>query len=159
MCAAVAPPGSEAIIGLAGVVLGAAITAIVQLVTSRQSINAERKRLHERMQGEARLRREELWRTEVRQSLANLLTATDPQAAGSTDRIVQLTHSIDLLLGRDVPEQEQLRRAVIDLSTYVTGAAYSPVLNPVHAHETLGLQNSVYKVARAVLRISDVASP
>lgn len=55
---------NPAIFGLAGVVVGAAITAFVQLVTSRQAINAERERLHERMQGEAR----NLWRTELRRS-------------------------------------------------------------------------------------------
>lgn len=66
------------------------------------------------------------------------------------ERIVQLTHAVDLLL-QQVPEHEALRRAVIELSTYVTGVS-SDALVERDARLTLTLQDSVYKTARVVLR-------
>lgn len=142
-----------ATVGLLGVVIGAGISAITQWATSRQAIKAERERLHEQMHGEARLRRAEQWRTELRQSLASLLAACDPEPYSMSvprERIVQMTHAVDLLL-QQVPEQEALRRAVIELSTYVTGIG-SEALVSRDARLILALQDAVYKTARVVLR-------
>lgn len=121
--------------------LGAIFAGRIQRGTSIRSVKAEH---------------EHLWRTELRESLANLLAATDPEiyqaGSSSRSRIVQLTQAVDLMLDREIPEQEQLRHAVIDLSTYVTGVGRPTLFTP-GASETFALQNTVSVAARPVLRI------
>jgi hypothetical protein len=141
-----------ALVGLGGVVVGAVIAGGFQWWTSRQTIAADRVRLHEQMHGEARLRREEQWRTELRSALAELLAATDPEGHPSDhrDRIVRHTHAVDLLLDQRFEDQNRLRESVINLSTSLTdtGGRSSVFVEP---REVRRLQNVVYQAARAIL--------
>jgi hypothetical protein len=140
-----------ALFSLGGVVIGAFIAGAFQWWTSRQVIAAERERLHEQMHGEAALRREEQWRTELRLALAELLGATDPEGnvVVARDRVTRHTHAVYLLLDGRIPQQKRLRGAVNNLSAAVTGIDGSPFGSD--AREILGLQSEVYSAARAIL--------
>lgn len=145
-----------AMFGAAAALLGAVVGGLFQLRTTRLLIASERERTREQMYGEAKLRRDEQWRTELRQALAELLAVTDPDSGRgiAKDRIARHTHAVGLLLNGSVRDQSELRDAVNSLSMYVTGSDGMLGLPP-DERRLLAMQNDVYQAARAILNRSD----
>lgn len=103
-----------ALIGLSGVVIGAAMARKGQLDVARTVIAGDREKLRAQLRGEAIVRTEERRREQLRDSAAQILERSDPELHARINyaEVVALIHRMQLTLRVTVPHEARLNHAI-----------------------------------------------
>lgn len=103
-----------ALIGLAGVAIGAAMARRGQLEVARTVIAGDREKLRAQLRGEAIVRAEEHRRDQLRDAAAEILERSDPELHARINyaAVVALIHRMQLMLRVPVTDEARLNHAV-----------------------------------------------
>ncbi|OEA15007.1 hypothetical protein BBM55_16100 [Vibrio parahaemolyticus] len=100
-----------------GMIAVALITVIVQLVVTFVIVRNEHRKSHIQAKLDKAKELDLQWHKDVQEHLANLVTVADPDIEQSSKQdLLKSVYSLNLLLDRNVPEQNSLNEAINELA-------------------------------------------
>ncbi|WP_146075629.1 hypothetical protein [Vibrio jasicida] len=132
-----------------GMVAVALITVIVQLVVTFIIVRNEHRKSHIQAKLDKAKELDLQWHKDLQEHLANLVTVADPDIEQSSKQdLLKSVYSLNLLLDRNVPEQNSLNEAINELA-----ACYDEWHKPNQRYK---LQSNVIEAGQKVLYKSKI---
>lgn len=106
-----------------GMITVAILTTITQWFVTKRIISSEHSKISIQINSEFKVRQFENWQSDFKESIALLLTATDPEIRNPFDKneIVPLVHKIQLMLNLANPGHNKVNELVNALALSVNG--------------------------------------
>ena len=132
-----------------GMVAVALITVVVQLIVTLLIVRNENRKSHLQAKLERTKELDLQWHQNVQENLVNLVTLADPDVESSSkEQLLKSVYSLNLLLDRNVAEQEHLNQAINKLA-----ACYDKWHQPNQRYK---LQSDVIEASKSVLYKSKI---